>query len=227
MSDDVKHGDDELELDTTVEDTEADDVSTDDAKSTDDKSDDSSASLDLEEGNGTQADDKKTAAKQVQVKALAAKILTGELTYEKFPAAQKWLLSDVMEMVSSAKGTKAKPADEGEVSKLVQKELEKERFSNRLKEVKAASLSTAENLAITERFKFLRAKGFSQLEALEDSLTFHRIDLAKAKPRQPVMKEGGNGKASNQQRKVEDVDIDEINSMSPRQLAALNGQKAA
>lgn len=216
MSDDVKHSDDELELDTTEPITEGDDVSTDDAKSTE-ESDDSSASLNLEEA----PDAKKTAAKLDQVKGLAAKLLTGELTYQSFPAAQKWLLTDVMDYVSKAQGKGEAPSEKA-IDDRVNQLLEDKEFSKKLKEVKEASLSRAENLAITERFKLLRSKGFTKLEALEDSIQFHRIDFTKTKSRQPVMREG-NGGVRTTQKAVEDYTIDEINAMTPKQLAKLQG----
>lgn len=221
MSDDVKHLEDELDLDTTDQDTEGDDVSTDDAESTE-GSDDSSASLNLEEPEAKP--DKKAAAKQTQVKGLAAKILTGELTYEAFPEAQKWLLPDVMDTVSMAQGKGSSTPDQSAIDERVNQLFEDRQFKDRLADVKTAGYSPSVNLAIQERYKFLRDKNWSKLEALNDAEMVAKATAPQQKANQPVIRTGGKApKGSAKQ--IEDYSIDEINAMTPTQLAKAKGIK--
>ena len=213
MSSDVKHSDDELNLDTS--DTKKSDVSTDEAEDTVSQDDSKpTADLDLTEDPEETKEDRREREKANMVASYASKILLGGLKIEDIPKDSTWLIPEIEAYIKNARAK-----EEGKTKEQSTEEVrETVLFELKVKEIKEAELTSEENKAISERFKYYRGKGFSKLDALHEALEFNRVELRKTTI--PKIQPGG-GQSNTREMSIDDLTPDQINKLSPTELRDL------
>jgi len=213
MSSDVKHSDDELNLDTS--DTEGSDVSTDAVDDTASQDgDEQTTDLDLTEDPEETKEERREREKANMVASYASKILLGGLKIEDIPKDSTWLIPEIEAYIKNVKSK-----EEGKTQEQSQEEVrETVLFELKVKEIKEAELTSEENKAISERFKYYRSKGFSKLDALHEALDFNRVELRKKTI--PKIQPGG-GQSNTRETSIDDLTPDQINKLSPAELRDL------
>lgn len=214
MSSDVKHEVDELGLDT--QDTDGSDVSTDaEDDTTNQEGGEQTSSLDLTDET---KEERREREKAQMVQNFATKILLGKMSLNDIPKDQsKWLTPLVEAYV---KNVTSKVKDEPESKEDVREAIQ---FELKVKQVKDAELSAEENRLVSEKYKYYRSRGFSQLDALNESLAYNHIDLSKASKVIPKI-QTGSGASQAKEISLDDENVDP-NSLSPAELAKLTKKK--
>lgn len=175
MSDDVKHGEDDLDLSGVG--TGADDVSTDEGGEApsieeDDEGADASSQLSPAEK-----------AAQQQAENLAAKIKAGKLTLEKLESSdQKWLTPNVKALLGvTDEGAKATNEDvrsiaQAEVKQMIEAEKAKDAFKSLEASINTLPLTGEEKSLLKSEYMEIKKHAYD-IKALEKAIKLAGIDL--------------------------------------------------
>lgn len=211
MSDDVKHGDDDLDLDLDGDDqgTEADDVSTDDGKTT--SQEDESTDLDLEEKETSKGNS--DAARDAQAKAWANKILAGEKSFDDLPKDKKWLVPFITERVDAYRSTK-KTAPSEDLDALLEAKLKQREDDRQFKDLEAQirslGLPQSQLREVNAEYKALKAEGLSPLKALQSAAKIARVEFDDTASRRRSLSTPKVGGGVKEARSIADVDVNSL-----------------
>lgn len=223
MSDDVKHGADDLDLE--LQDGGTDDRSMDDADRSeeDDKSseDASGTSLDLDPDEGQ--DDTKAKAKAAateHAKSWAGKIAAGKAKLADIPANHQYLVPEVKALLRAAMGedekvtkkekpAKAAPAGKYSNGSMVRYELTKEKLQ-------ATDLEPAQVKTLNAEFKDALSHGYDPDVALKRAIREAGVTLGATADDMPTIKQGSKN-PNDPKRKFDGTE--DPNKMSRKELA--------
>lgn len=223
MSDDVKHGADDLDLE--IHDASTDDRSMDDADRSDEDDesteDESGTSLDLDPDEGK--DDTKAKAKAAateHAKAWAGKIATGKATLADIPANHQYLIPEVKAILRAAAGeeekankkdkpAKAAPAGKYSNGSMVRFELTKEKLQ-------ATDLEPDQVKILNAEFKDALSHGYDPDVALKRAIREAGVTLGATAEDMPTIKQGS--KPTNAPKTKFDG-TEDPNKMSRKELA--------
>jgi len=185
MSNDGKQADLDLEFD--LQDDESIDSSMDGERTEDDQpSDEVAKDLDFEiEESKEDKAEKAATARENSARGWAAKIMLGKAKIGDIPANHSYLLDRVNELT----GGLNKEAKKEEVKQGVTKDDVK--FEFRKERLKSLDMTPTEAKALTEKFKYYAARGFSPNEALDEALAFVGVSETREKAEMPKVRIGG------------------------------------
>lgn len=197
MSNDEKHADSELELDLSA------------TGSNDTSMDDKGLNLELDQEEVKSGPEAERAQRRAEVaektaKSLAGRILTGELSIDEIPEAQKYLLPRIKELAH------IKPAPKVET---VKKEWDFEIMADYValkKQLKSLSLTKEQVSTIQEEFQDSLKIGKDPYKALERARKLAGIDLTKVRSMSQIHM-GDSLQAANQE---EELTPEKVNSSS-------------
>lgn len=157
--------------------TDTSEAVTDSANDTDDQATESGSeqeqdALELEEPEGktSTAEDNR----QKQIKATAAKILTGELSLDTLPEDMKWMKKDLQPLVKQEVDVKAIIREE------IEAEHQKKDFTALKSTLNEAGLTKDQKATLQAKYKALRQKNLSELDALQFAMEMSGVDLHSA-----------------------------------------------
>lgn len=192
MFDNTAHGDDDLFDDTDSDDTaaaNATDTETDtDKKSSDEPAaDEQKQDLNLEDKDDESKSQEKEKssngkeARRKQIEAWTAKIKSGKYTLDDLPTNLAWMRSDLEKTIGSAKHEVPKVPSDADIKAIVTEELSKQSFEKQFKDLvkvlNGLSLEKAKKELLESKFKSLRSRGLSRLDALETAMEIAGVDL--------------------------------------------------
>lgn len=185
MFDNTTHGDDDLFTDTDSDDADVANAA-DTKENTPPRGDDSAADEQKQDNLnlGDKADDqdksfKAEEVKRKQVDAWEAKIKSGKVTIDELPANLHWLKPDLEKRIG--KQQEVKQPSEADIEALVEKKLtektQEKQFSGLVDTLNDLSLEKAKKELLESKYKSLRQRGLSKLDALETAMEIAGVDI--------------------------------------------------